>query len=312
MPSPGTQERFLLSLLIVLLLWLIRSFVLKAVRDRTEDPRLRYTWQKSSSYVTAAIVLLFLTILWLESFRGLSTFLGLVTAGLAIALKDLVTGLVGWVFIVWRRPFTIGDRIQIGDFRGDVVDIRVFQFSMMEIGNWVDADQSTGRVINIPNGMVISHMLANYSKGFQYVWNEIPVLITFESDWRKAKSLLMDIANEHAEHLSEEAQRKIVEASKKLMIFYRTLTPTVYTSVQDCGVLLTLRYLCKPRERRGTEQAIWEDILNCFAQYPEIDFAYPTQRFYDHRLEGRTPGALTPKGDTKIDQGPAKGPRRHR
>ena len=287
MVTPEVQERLLLSLLIILGLWLIRSLVLKAVRKRTEDPRLRYTWQKSSSYVGAGTALLFLTILWLESFRGLSTFLGLATAGLAIALKDLVTGLVGWVFIIWRRPFTIGDRIQIGDFRGDVVDIRVFQFSLMEIGNWVEADQSTGRVINIPNGMVISHMLANYSKGFQYIWNEIPVLITFESDWRKAKSLLMDIANKHAEHLSRSAQRKIVEASKKLMIFYRTLTPNVYTCVRDCGVLLTVRYLCKPRERRGTEEAIWEDILESFSHHSDIDFAYPTQRFYNHRLEGK-------------------------
>jgi small-conductance mechanosensitive channel len=295
MTTPEMQERFLLSLLIMLVLWLIRSLVLKAVRNRTEDPRLRYIWLKSSSYVTAGIVLLFLTILWVESFRGLSTFLGLATAGLAIALKDLVTGLVGWVFIIWRRPFTIGDRVQIGDFQGDVVDIRVFQFSLMEIGNWVDADQSTGRVINIPNGMVISHMLANYSKGFQYIWNEIPVLVTFESDWRKAKNLLVDIANKHAEHLGQSAQRKIVEASKKLMIFYRTLTPTVYTSVKDSGVLLTLRYLCKPRERRGTEQAIWEDILDSFAEHTDVDFAYPTQRFYDHLHEKQSSEELPHK-----------------
>jgi small-conductance mechanosensitive channel len=126
--------------------------------------------------------------------------------------------------------------------------------------------------------------------------------VTFESDWRKAKSILMDIANKHAEHLSHSAQRKIVEASKKLMIFYRTLTPTVYTSVQDCGVLLTLRYLCKPRERRGTEQAIWEDILESFAQQRDIDFAYPTQRFYDHRLEGKTPQNVRKAPRTRTDE----------
>ena len=71
------------------------------------------------------------------------------------------------------------------------------------------------------------------------------------------------------------------------MIFYSKLTPTVYTSVRDCGVLLTARFLCAPRQRRGTQQAIWEDILDEFAKCPDIDFAYPTQRFYNNVLEGK-------------------------
>jgi hypothetical protein len=61
----------------------------------------------------------------------------------------------------------------------------------------------------------------------------------------------------------------------------------VYTSVQDCGVLLTIRYLIEPRKRRWSEQAIWEDILEAFAGRPDIDFAYPTQRFYNNVLEGK-------------------------
>ena len=60
-------------------------------------------------------------------------------------------------------------------------------FSLMEIGNWVDAEQSTGRVIHVPNGKIFSEPLANYTDGFQYIWNEIPVLVTFESDWKKSQ-----------------------------------------------------------------------------------------------------------------------------
>ena len=85
------------------------------------------------------------------------------------------------------------------------------------------------------------------------------------------------------------------------MIFYSKLTPTVYTSVRDCGVLLTIRYLCEPRRRRGTEQSIWEDILEQFAQCDDIDFAYPTRRFYNNVIEGKE--GTKPSGDRKpIDQ----------
>jgi small-conductance mechanosensitive channel len=142
----------------------------------------------------------------------------------------------------------------------------------------------------VNNGQVFTQSVANFSKGFQYIWNEIAVLVTFESDWEKAKEILAGIATKHGEELSAAAEEKLHEAARRFMIFYSKLTPTVYTSVRDCGVLLTIRYLCDPRRRRTTEQSIWEDILHAFAETDDIDFAYPTQRFYDNLHEGK-PGA---------------------
>jgi small-conductance mechanosensitive channel len=228
------------------------------------------------------------TRIWFQGMGSLSTMIGLLSAGVAIALKDALVNLAGWLFIVWRRPFEVGDRIEVGDVAGDVIDLRIFQFTLMEIGNWVQADQSTGRIIHVPNGRVFTQTLANYSKGFQYIWDEVGVLVTFESDWEKAKQILLDIATRHAEHLSSEAEQRVREVSKKFMIFYSKLTPIVYTSVEDCGVLLTLRFLTEPQKRRGRMEAIWEDVLRAFSQQDDIDFAYPTQRFYFNAREGKT------------------------
>ena len=213
--------------------------------------------------------------------------MGLISAGIAIALKDPLVNMVGWGFILIRQPFKVGDRIQIGSAAGDVIDIRLFQFSINEIGNWVDADQSTGRIIHIPNGIVFTEPQANYTAGFQYIWNELAVLITFESDWKKAKQLLTDIVNHHGVMLSNEAEKQLKEAAKKFLIFYTKLTPIVYTAVKDSGVMLTMRYMCNPRERRFTEEKIWEDVLKEFAQHKDMDFAYPTQRFYNNLTEGK-------------------------
>jgi small-conductance mechanosensitive channel len=266
----------------VLILWALRALILRIVWGRSDDAATRYGWRKVTGYVAVAIGSLALARVWFIGFRSFATFAGLVSAGLAIALRDIIANLAGWVFLVWRRPFVVGDRIQIGEHRGDVIDIRVFQFSLMEVGNWVDADQSTGRVLHVPNGLVITQPVANYSRGFPYIWNEIPVLITFESDWKKAKEILLEIVTNRPEALSERAEQALREASKKFFIRYPTLTPTVYTTVKESGVLLTLRYLCPPRRRRGTEQSIWEAILEAFAREPGIDFAYPTTRFYRH------------------------------
>jgi small-conductance mechanosensitive channel len=220
--------------------------------------------------------------------QTLATFFGLLSAGLAIALKEPVANLAAWGFIVWARPFEVGDRIQIGAHAGDVIDLRLFQFTLNEIGNWVSADQSTGRIIHVPNGRIFTEPLANYDKGFKYIWNEVAVLITFESDWKKAKQILARIADKHAEHLTAQAEEELLTASRQYLINYRKLTPIVYTKAVDSGVQLTMRYLIDPRKRRGTEHAIWEDILTEFAVCPDVDLAYHTVRGFKHSEEGKS------------------------
>lgn len=293
--SPETQQKLVESAVIVLMLMLLRNIALRILRRSTDDVRVRYQWRKTIAYTTVVIGVVVLSRVWLGIFDNLGTFFGLLSAGLAIALKDPIVNLAGWLFIMWRRPFIVGDRVQIGDQAGDIIDQRIFQFTLLEIGNWVHADQSTGRIIHMPNGKVFTEPQANYTRGFRYIWNELPVLVTFESNWRRAKEKLQEIANHHAEELSEEAERRILEASRSFMIFYSALTPIVYTSVEDSGVMLTVRYLCDPRRRRGTAEAIWEDILDALGQMDDVDLAYPTMRYYDNRAEGK-PGAGGPVG----------------
>lgn len=282
-----TQNKLLWSVVAVLFLWLLRRMVLRVVYRRLESTRARYQWSKTSSYVTFVVGILVVSQIWLETLQQLGTFLGLLSAGLAIALRDVVANLAGWLFILWRRPFELGDRIQIGSHAGDVVDLRIFQFSLLEIGNWVAADQSTGRVIHMPNARVFTEPVANFTVEFPYVWHEIPVLLTFESDWKKGKRILEDVVEKVAGELVEEAQRAVRRASRKFLIHYRHVTPIVYTSVEDSGVLLTIRFLCPVRSRRGVSQGIWEAILDAFHGEPDIDFAYPTKRIFHNPTEGK-------------------------
>jgi len=283
--NPDIQTKFMIAGIVVTLLVIIRWLILKAVWNRTDDVRTRYIWQKSVTYFSVVLAILIIGPVWSSGLKHIDTFLGLLTAGVAIALKDPISNIAGWFFIIASRPFTVGDRIQIGDNHGDIIDIRVFQFTLLEIGNWVDADQSTGRIIHIPNGKVFSNTLANYSKGFQYIWNELPVLVTFESNWKKAKEILEKTTIKHAEHLTESTKKRVRIASGKFMIRYGIMTPAVYTSVKDSGILLTIRYLCEPRKRRDTEQEIWEDILTSFLEVKDIELAYPTIRHFNSNQE---------------------------
>jgi len=291
--SPTLQMHLLVSVVVVAGLWLLQRIVLALVYRRITDPRTRYRWRKTTTYVFIVAGILVIGREWLEGFKSLATFLGLVSAGIAIALKDPLVNLAGWAYIVGRRPFDVGDRIEIAGHKGDVFDQRLFQFTLNEIGVWVDADQSTGRIIHIPNGRIFTDPVANYDKGFKYIWNEVPVVVTFESNWKKAKEILTAIAFKHAEHLTAEAERDLLTASRQYFINYKKLTPIVYTSAVDSGVRLTMRYLIEPRRRRGTVSAIWEEILTEFAKSSDIDLAYPTTRPFHHSVEGKP--ALRPQ-----------------
>ena len=284
------QAKIIISCLFIIFLIVARNLLLRLVDKKVEDRTTRYRWVKASSYTATLLGVMVIAQVWFTALRSVGTFLGLLSAGLAIALKDLVADLAGWIFIIWRRPFDLGDRIQIGAHAGDVVDTRIFAFTIMEIGNWVGAEQSTGRMIHIPNSRVFSEPLANYTASFPFLWNELPVLVTFESDWRKAKAILQAIGDEEAMETSLAAERTLRETSRRFLLHYRKLTPVVYTSVQDSGVLLTLRYLTQPRARRGTAEVLWEKILDAFHGEDSIDFAYPTQRVYLNPVEGK-PGA---------------------
>jgi len=298
-----TQGKIFTSVLAVVCVYLLRRLVMRIVDRKVEDSRLLYQWSKGSSQVSFVVAFLLVTMIWLEAIQSLGTFLGLLSAGIAIALKDMVASMAGWVFILWRRPFVLGDRIQVGDLAGDVVDIRVFQFTLLEIGNWVAADQSTGRIIHVPNSHLFTQSLANYTSQFEFIWNEMPVLLTFESDWKKAKGILEKILREKAGNLVTEAERSVKTASRKFLIHFQKLTPKVYTSVEDSGVLLTLRFICRVRNRRGMNEEIWEAVLNAFHEEDGIDFAYPTTRMYHNILEGKSearapvPPPLAPDAD---------------
>ena len=285
--SPSIAVQIVETVAIILILWVIRLITVRVIQRNVENKKSVYKWRKNITYIAFFIGLLIVGQIWFDALGSLGTFLGLLSAGIAIALKDPVTDIAAWLFLMWRKPFDIGDRIQVGSAKGDVIDIRVFKFTILEIGNWVDADQSTGRVIHIPNHKVFTEDLANYTSDFEFIWNEMGVLVTFESDWKKAKKILEEVVDENMQEFVEQAREEVKKAEKSYLIQYRYLTPIVYTSVKDSGINLSIRYLSDPRKRRGISQAIWESVLDRFSEHDDIDFAYPTIRYYDNPTEGK-------------------------
>jgi len=286
--SDGLYNLLFSSLACIAFLWSLRWLILKLVWRQTENLQVRYQWRRISGYCAFVLTVMLVGRVLFEGLHNAATFFGLLSAGLAVAFKDPLVNLVGWMFILWRRPFAVGDRIQIGIHAGDVMDLTTSRFTLAEIGNWVHADQVTGRIVHIPNGKVFVEPVAIYSRGMHdFIWNEVAVLVTFESNWKRAKDILNEIAVNHAGHLAGPAESKLKEYARDFLIVPVDLTPTVFTTVDESGVLLTVRHVCQSRHRRESTQAIWEDVLDRFAECDDVAFAYPTKRSYDNVREGK-------------------------
>ncbi|CAA6826335.1 MAG: Mscs mechanosensitive ion channel [uncultured Aureispira sp.] len=275
-----TESKALTTLVLIILLWLVQRVIARSIIKLQSDLVLRYAWRKNANYSIYLLGAIGITLVWANSFGDFATYLGLLSAGLAIAFQDPIVNMAGWYFILVQKPFKVGDRIQVEDQIGDVVDINLFQFSIVEVGNWVGDEQSTGRIIHIPNSKIFKAPLANYNEGLDYIWNEIQVEVTFESDWRKCKKVLQETLNAHAPKVSEHAQKELQSASGQYLIYYHKVTPIVYTKVEASGVRLTMRYLCEPKQRRNSTSRLWEKILDEFndPKNADMDFAYPTRR----------------------------------
>ncbi|GHA55234.1 mechanosensitive ion channel family protein [Pontibacter akesuensis] len=278
--TAGFYRQVLYSFVVVGVLWLLSRLLLYLVTKQNSDLRKQYEWRKITNYVATGLSLLLLSYIWFDGFASIATFLGLLSAGLVLALREPLLNMAGWAYLIWKRPFHVGDRIQVGEHIGDVIDIRLFQFTLNEVRGWVEADQASGRVVNIPNLKVFTEAQANYNYGFPFIWQEIPVRITFESNWQKAKSILRDIMQRHAEQLTEAARQQVKRQSQRHLIFYEDLQPRLYTKVQENGIELTMRYMSSVLRRRQSTHLIWEDVLTEFLASPDIQFAYPATRFY--------------------------------
>lgn len=287
-------EHLLLSILIVVIMIILRKIMISIITRNTNDPKTVYYSKRIIGYSSTFLVILILCGIWIQGFGSIGTYLGIASAGIAIALHETIANIAGWFFILWRKPFVIGDRIQIGETKGDVIDLRLFQFSLVEIGNWVEAEQSTGRIIHVPNSHVLKERTANYHGGFNYIWNEIQILVTFESNWKKTRSILEKIANEKIESSAKQAEIQLRQAAERYMIHFSKLTPAVYMSARDSGVLFSIRYMINPRQKRGSEQFLWEVILEEFEKHPDIELAYPTTRFYTYTKESPSPDKTGP------------------
>ncbi len=206
-------------------------------------------------FVVLAIIALFA---YVQDWSSLGIWLGLFSAALGWALQQPITGIAGWIMVVAIRPFDVGDRIFIGNMRGDVVDISLTHIYLAEVGGIVNTEENSGRIIMIPNSLLFTQNIINYTSKQQFTLDEVSFLMTFESDVDEAGKIALESAR---------------EITKEFMPTTKT-EPYLRTFFDINGVSIRVRYQAPPERVQEISSTITKTIFEKVKKSKNVHFSY--------------------------------------
>ncbi len=243
----------------------LAAFVGRLASRGVDDRYRKYYTRKLVNYVVAAVTIVGLGVLWRPFAGQLGLVLGLTTAGLAFAMQEVIGALAGWFNIMSGTIYRVGDRVQVGGARGDVIDITPLRTKVMEIGTeqgdqtWVRGRQYTGRIVAISNKATFDEPVYNYSASFEFIWEEIMVPIAYQDDWHTAEQIMTDEAVRIS--ASEPAAASIAAMIRRYPLARTEIEPRVFVRATDNYLELAARFVVPVRTARQVKDELTRRIL---------------------------------------------------
>lgn len=249
------------------IVWLIANLVRRFVTDRVGDADHRYKLRKAFTFVSYLAAALVAAAVFSRQLGGLTVAFGVAGAGIAFALQEVIASVAGWLAVMFGGFFKVGDRVQLGGIKGDVIDIGVLRTTLMEIGQWVNGDQYNGRIVRVANSFVFKEPVFNYSADFPFLWDEILVPIKYGSDHAYARQLIQRVADEVVGDYARGAEQAWAPVTRRYLIEPASVQPTVSLVANENWIAFTLRYVVDYKARRSTKDRLFTRLLE------EIDAA---------------------------------------
>jgi small-conductance mechanosensitive channel len=246
------------------------------VSKRIKESKTRYSFRKTTQLLFVAASSIIILRIWVVNPQALLVAYGLIAAGVAIAIQDVFKNFAGALAILLTGIYKVGDRIEVHSKFGDVIDIGLFYTSLIELREWVHGDQATGRIILLPNGLVLSDSVHNYTKDHNFLWDEITLPITYASNWQKAVTLIHTIMKSETAEATKHAEREIAHLEEKYYLSRRNIEPTIFITLTDNWIMLHIRYVVDVRERRLIQNELSKRILEELQKTSDITIASQT------------------------------------
>jgi small-conductance mechanosensitive channel len=244
-------------LLIVVAMRLLRRAASRYLRDNTT----RYQARKAVTFFGYLTAIAFVALAFSDKLGGFTVAFGVAGAGVAFALQEVIASLAGWVALTFGNFYRVGDRVQLGGIKGDVIDIGMLRTTIMQIGEWVKGDAYNGRIVRVANSFIFKEPVFNYSGEFPFLWDEIMVPIKYGSDHALARELIGRVAEEVVGDYARDAEQAWEPITHRYLIEKASVQPMVTMTANENWIEFTLRYVVDYKARRGTKDRLFTRIL---------------------------------------------------
>ncbi|HDQ05181.1 MAG TPA: mechanosensitive ion channel [Candidatus Bathyarchaeota archaeon] len=264
------------SLVVVAAVYTIKYLLDRWVASKILAKKAQFSFRRVIDIISALIIFLGVLLIWIGDPTTLIVSTGILGAGIAIALQDVFRNLAGGILTMVTNIYRIGDRIEVNGKHGDVLGIGLFNTTLLEIKEWINGDQATGRICVIPNSVVLSGTVHNYTKEFNFIWDEITVPITHESDWKQAYDKISAIVQRETGKISEEADEALRKLGERYYLTRRQAEPSIFVTITDNWIEFNIRYVTDVGTRRTTATNLSRLILEEIQKSENIHIASTT------------------------------------
>ncbi len=279
------QMQRLFNILISIGVIIFFSFVFKYLAKKTiSDNQRYYMANKIINFSNFFLIMLVLLFSFLENVTYFVTVLGFASAGIAIAMKDLFMSALGWMVIVFGGSFHVGDRVKVfkgnHEYVGDIVDISFLRMTILEDVTLTTYthNRRAGRIIFIPNNYIFTELLANYTHGkIKTVWDGVDVMVTFDSNYKKAQHLIREIVKKYSKGYTEISRKQLNMLRSQYSLKNINVEPRIYTFMEEYGVKISCWYMTNSYATLTLRSNIYANILDALLAEEDIKLAYPTQ-----------------------------------
>lgn len=263
-------NKIVVSTLAIISIILIYVLFKKSINRNVKDIKKRFRFQKilkNSIIVLTVVVILFI---WIQAINALVLIALLAGAFMIVMLRGLTHNIIGYFVIKYQKYFKIGQRVELDGIIGDVIDINLISFKLLEVRNWLSSDSETGRVVQVPNSIIFDSAIDIIGLENIFILQEIKYALSFDSSWQDAEDIMIEAGNLY---IKEILMREIEEASEYYIKNKEKIEPVFSLNTNDLGIVVTLRYLVDYRKGTSVRTRLQRDILSKFEDNPKIKFA---------------------------------------
>lgn len=263
-----------------------------ALRKYLDQERL-YIANKIVNFANIFIVAIVLLLSYLNNITYLVTFLGFVSAGLAFAMRDLFMSFLGWFVIIIGGGLHVGDRIRVHrdntTYVGDILDISMTRITLLEdvtLNTYMETRRA-GRIIFIPNNMIFTTIISNYTHGgMTTVWDGIDFTVTFDSNYKKAVEIATEVARKYSKSHIEIGRKRMMQLKERYSIKRISLEPRVFNMIEPNGMKISVWYQSNAYTTLNLRSNISGEIIELLAKEQDIKIAYPTTKIVNTGSDG--------------------------